>query len=104
MAKVKNQKLEEAILAKNHAAVADIICSERLIISSVVDNNGKRVVLENSLAEAKKTARRLCKKNKSRVTVNYHTPFDYWREFIIVDYNATKLQWYYLHVDALQVK
>ena len=110
MKTTNHKNLEQAIINKNHKDVNDIICSERLIIYSIVYKDDKSVSVEfaQSLRKAKQLARNLCNKTKNKVVVNFHNPFESWREFINVyydkGYNHKRLQWYYLHVDALQAK
>lgn len=96
--------LESAILSGDHKEVFDTVCRDRLIINSVVYNDGKSLLMVESLRNAKIIARKLCKETKKRVVINHHQPFDPWREYINVYYGDRRLKWYYLHIDALAVK
>lgn len=99
---MENKNLESAIISNNHKEVNDIVCRERLIVYSVV--YAGNVILVENLREAKQIARKICKKTKEHVIVNYHQPWDSWREFISVYYGKTRLQWFYVHVDALEAE
>lgn len=99
---MENKKLESAIISNNHNEVNDIVCRERLIVYSIV--YAGNVIFVEHLREAKQLARKICKETKEHVIVNFHQPWDSWREFISVYYGTHQLQWYYLHVDALEAK
>ena len=99
---MKNKDFENAIISNNHKEVNEIVCRERIIAYSVV--YAGTVILVDTLREAKQIARKICKETKEHVIVNYHQPWDSWREFISVYYGKNRLQWYYLHEDALDAK
>ena len=99
-----HQNLVDAIVANDHKSVNDIVCIERLLLYSVVYNNGKTVKLVDNLKDAKILARQICRETHDTVDVNFHHPFDSWRNFMSVFHRERRLKWYYLHVDALAAK